>query len=112
MRFSSLAHFATTQLTKDIFNAMIFEAGLLPTIHRAIAAFPLVCYADVVMRSLAIEAKEVVLKRDRDASTPSKSVQTSAPQQHWMKSKHQGYSVPYSLQRQPSYPLRSLFCSP
>ena len=57
---------------------MIFEAGLWPNIRRALAAFPLVGYADVVMRSLAIEAKEVVLKRDREANTPTKSVQTSS----------------------------------
>ena len=67
MRFSSLARFATAQLTDDILKAMIFEAWLRPNIRRAIAAFPLVSYADVVMRSLAIEAKEVVLKKDREA---------------------------------------------
>ena len=77
MRFSSLANFSTVQLTDDAFKATIFEVGLRPNIRRAIAHFPLVSYVDVMARSLAIEPKKVVLKKDRDASTPSKSVQTS-----------------------------------
>ena len=82
MRFSSLARFATAQLTDDVFKAMIFEAGLRPNIHQAIVAFPLVSYVDIVTRSLTIEAKEVVLKKDRDASTPNNSVQVSSSQPH------------------------------
>ena len=73
-----MAHFSTVQLTDDIFIVTIFEAGLRLKIRRAIAVFPLVSYTDVVMRSLAIEAKEVVLKKDQYASTPSKSVQMSS----------------------------------
>ena len=40
MRFLSLARFATTQLTDDIFKATIFETGLWPNILWAIASFP------------------------------------------------------------------------
>ena len=104
-----MARFATAQLIDDVFKATIFETGLRPNIHRALAPFPLVSYADVLTRSLAIEAKEVVLKKDRDASTPSKSVQMSPSQPHWKRQKHQAYSTPYSFQRPPSYPPRSSF---
>ena len=92
-----MPRFATVQLTDDIFKATIFETGLQPNIHRALIAFPLVSYANVVTRSLAIEAKEVVLKRDRDASAPRKSMQTSSSQYHWKKYRYQAYSAPYSL---------------
>ena len=61
------------------------------------------------MRSLAIKAKEVVLKKDRDVSTPSKSVQTSSSQPHWKRQKHQTYSIPYSFQRPLPYLSRSSF---
>ena len=69
-------------MTDDVFKDTIFEVGLRSNIRRAIASFPLVSYADIVTRSLAIEAKEVVLKKDRYASTPSKSVQTSPSLPH------------------------------
>ena len=99
MRFSSLARIATAQLTDNVFKATIFEAGLRPNIRCAIAVFPLVSYTNIVTRSLAIEAKEAVLKKDRDASTPSKSVQMSSSQQHRNRQKHQAYSTPHTFQR-------------
>ena len=97
MRLSSLASFTTAQLSDDFFKATIIEAGLRPNIHWAIAVFPLVSNADIVTRSLAIEAKKVVLKKDRDASTPSNSVQTSSSQPHWKRRMHQAYSTPHSF---------------
>ena len=109
MKFSSLARFATAQLADDRFKATRFEAGLRPNIRRALAAFPLVSYADVVTRSLAIEAKEVELKRDRETITPNKNVQAGSSQPHWKKSKHQSQSAPHSFHRPPSYPSRSSF---
>ena len=105
----SRAYFATVQLTDDVVKTTIFEAGLRPNICRAIVPFPLVSYMDIVTRSLAIEAKEIVLKKDRNASTSSKSVQTSPSQPHWKRQKHQAYSTPHSFQRPPPYPPRSSF---
>ena len=94
---------------ENIFKATIFGAGLQPNIRRIIAAFPFVSYADIMTRSLAIEAKEVVLKKDRDASTPSKSAQVSSSQPHWKRQKHQAYSTPHSFSRPLPYMKFYLF---
>ena len=48
--------------------------GIQPNIHQALVMFPIVNYTNMVMRSLVIEAKEVELNRDREASAPAKNV--------------------------------------
>ena len=69
-----MAHFDFFQLIDDVFKATCFEAGLQPNICRALTAFPIVSYADMVTRSLAIETKEFELKRERESNVPTKNV--------------------------------------
>ena len=104
MKFVSLARFAFVQLTDDIFKATHFEAGLWPNIRWALKAFTIVRYADMVIRSLDIEPREIEIKSECEASTPTKNVQAGSSRQQRKKLKHHTFSTPQSFQRPPTYP--------
>ena len=87
----------------------VLKQGCDPTFVGPLAVFPIVSYFDMVIRSLAIESKEIELKRENEASALARNVQTSQSQQQRKKPRHYTFSIPLPFNQLPLYLKRSSF---
>ena len=84
-KFSTLAHFSTTQFTDDNFKGALFKEGLKLGIQNKLAPLRLKNFADILGAALAIKSKELQLKRNRESNPLPKSQQSGTSQHQFKK---------------------------
>ena len=94
MKFSALSHFATAQLTDDNFKGACFEEGLKPGIQNKLAPLRLKSFIDILGAALAIENKELQLKKNWEANPPPKSHQSWTSQYQFKKLRTDSFLAP------------------